>query len=227
MVEQQIGLMFLEDETRGLGPRRVVPDHVLPRRAMEPADLVRPQDAGRDHLLLHLAVGVGNLGKAPVDGARTGHGDPIDLGRGQSGPVCQVIERRGEDQSALVHPRLDLRRLVGARAHQQAVEEHAVPARSHAGHQRRVVDPGDRRVGDGHRLGGGPFPGEPPQMGHRQRLVAPHPRRKPVESEEDYLPVCRFGLGLWTSRLAGHCREDGQHHNAAQQTQSLLHALSP
>ena len=142
-------------------------------------------------------------------------GDPIDLGGGQSSLERQVIERRGKDQAILVHPGLDLRRLVRSQTHQQTVEEYAVPARGHAGHQCRVVDPGDRRIGNGHRLSGCPVSGEPPQMGHRHRLVAPQPGRKTVEGDEDHVPVCLMRLGLRTNRLGGARRESGQRHDAA------------
>ena len=53
--------------------------------------------------------------------SRTGHGDPVDFGGGKAGPIGQIEDRGGEDHAILVDPGLDLGRLVGPAADQQAM----------------------------------------------------------------------------------------------------------
>ena len=70
-------------------------------------------------------------------------------------------------EAGFVHPGLDLRGFVASLSHEQAVEEHAVFARLHAGDERGVVGPGDRGIRDRHRIGDDARGGELAEM--RQR----------------------------------------------------------
>ena len=196
MEQQQVRAMLFEDETGGLGPGGIYPGHVLPVAPWNQPICSGAQQAGGNHLLLHLAVAGGDFRKAPVDGPGAGHGDPIDLGGSKAGPIGQIVKRGGEDQAVLVDPGLDFGRLVWPAAYQQAVEEHAVSSRRDTGDQRGVVDPGDRRVGDRHRVGGRTLAGETAEIRQRKGFVMPEAGRKTVKGDENHMLVGMLRLRL-------------------------------
>ena len=188
--QQQVRLVLREDVDRGARPHVVEEGHALALRPeLHPRDVLRLHDSGGDHLLLDRAVRLRQFGKAPVDGLRAGDRDPVGLRRGEPCFMRDVIERGREDELRLVHPLLDLGRLVVALAHEQSVEEHAVLARVHAGDERGVIDPGDGRIAHRHRLRAGAFGGELAQVRHHERFIVPQPRREAIDADEDDVVV--------------------------------------
>ena len=58
-------------------------------------------------------------------------------------------------------------------------------ARVHAGDERGVIDPGDRRIRDRHRLRHRAFGGELAQIRHDEMRILPDPGGEAVDADED------------------------------------------
>lgn len=106
-----------------------------------------------------------------------------------------VVDRGREDESRAVDPWFDGIWFAGTASDHEAVIEHAVLPGTDPGNERRVVGPGDGGIDDGHRAGHGTPGGEPAQMGHRDRLVAPEIGGEAVDADEHDVAVRVGGEG--------------------------------
>ena len=107
-----------------------------------------------------------------------------------------VEQGRHADHLGLVVLGLDGNGLARAVTRQDAVGQHAVFVGPHAGHQRRVVRPGDRRVDDAHPRGRDSFAGQSTDVGNRRLRIIQQVGGKAVDTDDNNVCAALSSAGL-------------------------------